>query len=148
MAEGSLMVRQGSQLDGEAVSQQPVMDVVGLFVFIAAMIFSSEVAVVVGPYMVIVVAATLGASFKVARREKSTRMSAVFFFMRVVGMAVILTVGIAVALNAYRPDLSPRVTVAPIALLIGFIDWPWALTKIVRGIFAAIDLARGKGGTS
>ena len=130
------------------MNQQPVLDIVGLFVFIAALIFSSEVAAVVGPYMVIVVAATLGASFKVARREKTTRTSAVLFFLRVVGMAVILTVALALVLNSYRPDLSPRVTVAPIALLIGFIDWPWALSKIVRGMFAALDLARGKGGTS
>jgi len=130
------------------MNQQPVVDIVGLFVFIAAMIFSNEVAAVVGPYMVIVVAATLGASFKVARREKTTRTSAVLFFLRVVGMAVILTVALALVLNSYRPDLSPRVTVAPIALLIGFIDWPWALSKIVRGMFAALDLARGKGGAS
>ena len=130
------------------MNQPPVVDIVGLFVFIAAMIFSNEVAAVVGPYMVIVVAATLGASFKVARREKTTRTSAVLFFLRVVGMAVILTVALALVLNSYRPDLSPRVTVAPIALLIGFIDWPWALSKIVRGMFAALDLARGKGGAS
>lgn len=130
------------------MNQPPIADIVGLAVFIAALLFSSEVAAVVGPYMVIVVAATLGASFKVARRDKSTRTSAVLFFLRVVGMAVVLTVGIAVALNAYRPDLSPRVTVAPIALLIGYIDWPWALTKIVKAIFASIDLARGKGGAS
>jgi len=130
------------------MNQQPVLDIVGLFVFIAALIFSSEVASVVGPYMVIVVGATLGASFKVARREKTTRTSAVLFFLRVVGMAVFLTVVLALILNSYRPDLSPRVTVAPIAILIGFIDWPWALTKIIRGMFAALDLARGKGGAS
>lgn len=129
------------------MTQQPIADIVGLAVFIAALIFSSDVAAVVGPYMVIVVAATLGASFKVARREKSTRTSAVLFFLRVVGMAVLLTAALAAVLNSYRPDLSPRVTVAPIALLIGFIDWPWALSKIVRAIFAAIDLGRGgKGG--
>lgn len=130
------------------MSQQPIADIVGLAVFIAALIFSNEVATVVGPYMVIVVAATLGASFKVARRDKSTRTSAVLFFLRVVGMAVILTVALAVALNSYRPDLSPRVTVAPIALLIGFIDWPWALSKVVGAIFSAIDLARGNKGDS
>lgn len=130
------------------MSQQPIADIVGLAVFIAALIFSTEVAAVVGPYMVIVVAATLGASFKVARRDKSTRTSAVLFFLRVVGMAVILTVALAVALNSYRPDLSPRVTVAPIALLIGFVDWPWALSKIVAAIFSAIDLARGGKGDS
>jgi hypothetical protein len=131
------------------MTPQPIADIVALFTFIAALIFSAEVAAVVGPYMVIVIAATLGASFKVARREKSTRTSAALFFLRVVGMAVLFTSGLAAALNAYRPDLSPRVTVAPIALLIGFVDWPWALGKIVGWGFAALERVVGsKGGTS
>jgi hypothetical protein len=131
------------------MSQQPIADIVGVAVFIAALLFSSEVAAVVGPYMVIVVAATLGASFKVARREKTTRTSAVLFFLRVVGMAVLFTSAVAAALNTYRPELSPRVTVAPIALLIGFVDWPWALTKVVGWGVSLLDrVVGGKGGAS
>lgn len=126
----------------------PVLDIVGLFVFIAAILFSHEVAAVVGPYMVIVIAATIGGSFALARRDKTTRTAAVWFFGRVVGLAVLLTVGLAAAANAYRPDLSPRVLVAPIALLVGFIgdDWPKLLGKVVRVIYGALDLVRGKGG--
>ncbi len=71
------------------MSQQPIADIFGVAVLIAALLFSSEVAAMAGPYMVIVVAATLGASFKVARRERTTRSSAVLFFLRVVGMAVL-----------------------------------------------------------
>lgn len=130
------------------MNQPPVVDIVGLFVFIAAILFSHEVAAVVGPYLVIVIAATIGASFAVARREKSTRASALFFFARVVGLAVLLTVGSAVVVNAYRPDLSPRVLVAPIALLIGFIgdSWPVLLGKVVKVMYGALDLFR-KGGS-
>jgi hypothetical protein len=131
------------------MSQQPIADIFGVAVLIAALLFSQEVADVVGPYMVIVVAATLGASFKVARREKTTRTGAVLFFLRVVGMAVLFTSAVAAALNAYRPELSPRVTVAPIALLIGFVDWPWALSKVVElGLGALQRLFGGKGGAS
>jgi len=131
------------------MSNQPIADVVGLFVFIAALIFSSDVAAVVGPYMVIVVAATIGASFKVARREKSSRLGAFLFFLRVVGLAVMLTAGAAAMLAAYRPDLEPRVTVAPIALLIGFLDWRVALSKVTSILFATLDrVSGGKGGAS
>ncbi|MDQ0040809.1 hypothetical protein [Variovorax boronicumulans] len=131
------------------MSQQPIADIVGVAVFIAALLFSNEVAAVVGPYMVIVVAATLGASFKVARRDKTTRTSAILFFLRVVGMAVLFTSVLAAGLNAYRPELSPRLTVAPIALLIGFVDWPWALAKVVSVGFAALErVVGGKGGAS
>ena len=129
---------------------QPVVDIVGLFVFIAAIFFSADVAAVAGPYLVIVIAAAIGGSFAVARRDKTTRASAVFFFARVVGLAVLLTVGVAASVSAYRPDLTPRVVIAPIALLIGFIgdDWGMLLGKITRVIYGALDLVRGKGGTS
>lgn len=131
------------------MTQQPIADIVGLCVFIAALLFSSDVAGVVGPYMVIVIASTIGASFAVARRDKSTRTSAIWFFTRVVGLAVLLTVGFAAVANAFRPDLSPRVLLAPIAILIGFVgdDWPKLLAKCLRVLYGALDLLRGKGGT-
>jgi hypothetical protein len=124
------------------------MDIVGLLVFVAALVFSPDVAGVVGPYLVIVIASAVGASFAVARRDKSTRLSAVFFFSRVVGLAVLLTVGLAAMVNAYRPDLTPRLVIAPIALLVGFVgdDWPKFLSKIVGVFYSALDLVRGKGG--
>lgn len=126
---------------------QPVVDIVGLFVFIAAILFSNDVAAVVGPYLVITIAATIGASFAVARRERSTRISALFFFARVVGLAILLTVGFAAVASAYRPDLSPRVLVAPISLLIGFVgdDWPKLLGRVMKVVYGALDLFR-KGG--
>ncbi|OUL98536.1 hypothetical protein [Variovorax sp. JS1663] len=131
------------------MNQPPVVDIVGLFVFIAAILFSHEVAAVVGPYMVIVIASTIGASFALARRDRTTRTAAIWFFTRVVGLAVLLTVGFAAIASAYRPDLSPRVTVAPIALMVGFIgdDWPKLLSKCMRVIYGALDLVRGKGGS-
>lgn len=126
--------------------EKTITDIVGLFVFLAALIFSREVAGVVGPYLVIVIASSIGASFALARREKTARTSAVWFFFRQVGLAVLLTASCAAIVNAYRPDLLPRVTVAPIALLIGFMDWPWALSKLQRFAIGSLDLLRGKGG--
>lgn len=130
------------------MNQTPVVDIVGLLVLISSMMFSSEVAAVVGPYLVIVIASAVGASFAVARREKTTRTGAVLFFTRVVGLAVLLTVGVAAVVNIYRPDLSPRVVIAPIALIIGFIgdDWGDLLSKVTRVIYGAIDLFRGSKG--
>lgn len=122
-----------------------VPDVIGLFVFIATLMFSSEVAAVVGPYMVIVIAASIGGSFALARREPGTRAQAVWFFFRVVGLAVLMTGGLAYGVAVWHPEFSPRLTIAPIALVVGYVDWPTLLAKIVRGIFAALDLYRGKG---
>lgn len=125
------------------MTQPPVIvDIVSLFVFIAAILFSNDVAAVLGPYLVIIIAATIGASFKVARKEKTSRTEALFFFSRVVGLAVILTAGFAWAANLYRPDIPVRVLIAPIALMIGYVDWPHLLTKVVGLIYGALDLLR------
>ncbi|GER21061.1 hypothetical protein [Variovorax boronicumulans] len=130
------------------MNQQPLADVVALAVLIAAAVFSRAVAEVVGPYLVIVVASAVGASFALARREKSTRGRALWFFTRVVGLAVLLTVGGAVTVSAFRPDLEPRTLLAPIALLIGFIGdgWPRLLAKAVQVVYGLMDLTRGVGG--
>jgi len=126
------------------MNQQPLTDIVTLAVLIAAAFFSRAMAEAVGPYLVILVASSIGASFALARREKSTRGRALWFFTRVVGLAVVLTVGLAAVANAYYPDLSPRVLLAPIALLIGFIGdgWPRLLAKAVQMLYALMDLAR------
>lgn len=128
------------------MSQQPLADIVALAVLIAAVVFSRAVAEVVAPYLVILVASTIGASFALARREKTSRGRALWFFTRVVGLAVVLTVGLASLANAYYPDLSPRVLLAPIALLIGFVGdgWPRLLAKVVSVFYGALDLARGQ----
>lgn len=132
------------------MSNQTTTDIVGLFVFIAAFLFSTEVASVVGPYMVIAVAATVGASFSVARREKSTRLGAIWFFLKLMILAVLVTVGLAAIATAYYPSLNERALLAPIALLVGFVGegWPALLGKVMKFLGGLLDLARGKGGVS
>jgi len=128
--------------------QQPsVPDIVAWVVFFAALIFSDDVAQAVGPYIVIIAAAMCGASFSVGRRDKTTRTGAALYFGRVAGLAMLITVALANVVNAYYPELEPRVTVAPIALVIGFADWPKVLAKVIQTLFAAMDLIRGKGGS-
>lgn len=131
------------------MSQQSITDIVGLCIFLAALLFSNEAAAVLGPYMVIVIASSIGASFALSRREKTTRAAALWFFTRVNGLAVLLTVGLAAAASTYQPGLHERVLLAPIALLVGFIgdDWPRLLSKVVRVLYGALDLVRGKGGS-
>jgi hypothetical protein len=130
------------------VPQQPLTDIVGLFVFIAAIFFSPDVAAVIGPYMTIIIASSVGGSFALKRRDRTSRAAAMLYFGRVVGLAILLTVGAAFVLNLYYPQLAPRTTIAPIALLIGFIgdDWPALLTRAKSVLFGLLDLWRGKGG--
>ena len=81
-------------------SQSPsITDVVGLGIFLAGLVYSPEVASIVGPYLVIIVAAVVGASFALKRRDKTTRLSALWYFLRVSGLAVIDTVSLARAIE-------------------------------------------------
>jgi hypothetical protein len=131
------------------MNQPSITDVVGLFVLIAAALFSSEVAAVVGPYMVIVVASAIGASFALSRRDRSTRASALLFFMRVCGLAVLVTGVASAGVAAYHPGLTERVLIAPLAFLIGLAgdSWPDIAAAAGRKVSAFVDvLIKLKGG--
>lgn len=126
-----------------------VTDIVGVFVILAAWMFSPELAAVLGPYLLVVVAASIGASFSLARREKTRRSYAVWYFARVCGLAVLLTVGTSVILSGLHPSLSERALIAPVALLIGFVgdDLPavlrWAGAKINKLVDVLIKVRGG-----
>ena len=129
--------------------QPSITDIVGLCVFIATMLFSAEVAEVVGPYLVIITASAIGASFSLKRREKSTRTSAILFFVRVCGLAALLTVGVSAMVAGYHPSLSERVLLAPVAFIVGLVgdDWPaiawWAIGKVSAFVDVLIKLKGG-----
>lgn len=133
------------------MNSQPlsITDVVGLCVFIATLLFSAEVAQVVGPYLVIITASAIGASFSLKRREKSTRTSALLFFLRVCGLATLLTVGVSAMVAGYHPSLSERVLLAPVAFIVGLVgdDWPsiawWAKDKVNSLVDLLIKLRGG-----
>jgi uncharacterized membrane protein YiaA len=114
--------------------QQPsISDVVGLFIFAMSLFFSREVANMVAPYLVIVVAASTGASFALARKEKTTRLAGFWYFLRVCGLAILITAGVAAFVASYNESLTSRILIAPIAFMIGFIgdDLPDIGRKVI-----------------
>ena len=127
------------------MSQQSFTDIVGLCIVLAAMIFSADVANVVGPYIVIVVASAIGASFKLGRSEKTSRKAAVLFFGRSAGIAMLLTVSAAALVHSYHPGLHERFLLAPIAMLLGWTDWPATFRRATSMLWAGVDLVRGSG---
>jgi hypothetical protein len=124
-------------------------DVVGLGIFFAGVFYSPASAAVIGPYIVIIMSSVVGASFALARRTKTTRIGALFYFVRVAGLAVLLTgIGASIA-SSYYDGLTERVLLAPVALLIGAVgdDWGALLRRAAGLLFSALELVRGKGGT-
>lgn len=135
----------------QIVHQPSILDSVGIFVLLAAWMFSSEVAAVAGPYMVIISASAIGASFALIRRDASTRVGAAFYFLRVCGLATLLTVAISTVLSLLHPSLTERVLIAPVALGLGLIgdDYPsagrWVLRWVNKLIDTLISIRGGKG---
>lgn len=119
----------------------PITDALGLFALFAAWIFSPQIAVVVAPYMLIVTANVVGASLSLARRPTTSRLSALGYFLRIIGIGVLVTVGISSLLASYHQSLTERALLAPVALVIGIVghDWPRIGKSIVAGIFRLID---------
>lgn len=130
----------------------PDIGIIALAGTLASLIFGPEVAVYVGPYVVILLASTVGASFALARRKVDTRSNAAWFFVRTNGMAVLLTVGLAAVLSGYHPALTERALIAPIAFIVGFVgdEWPavlkWAGVKVNAFIDALIKMRGGGNG--
>lgn len=129
------------------MNQPSIPDIVGAVVFVLALLFSREVANVVGPYMVIVAAASIGASFALARRDKTTRLAAVGYFTRVCGLAVLVTVMLATFIASYHESLTTRLLIAPVALVIGFFgdDFLPMVKEWVAAFMNAFMKSRGGG---
>lgn len=131
-------------------SPTPWLDVVALATLIAGVVYSPDVAAVVGPYIVVIAASVTGAAFSLKRREKTSRLAAFRYFLTVAGVAVFVTGLISWAVGSYY-GVSERFLIAPVALAVGAVgnDWGSVLRFFASRALAVIDLFRGgKGGVS
>lgn len=98
------------------------MDLIALVVALFATLVNERVASLVGPYAAIAVLACAGAIISISGNDKvmGTWASCKFFTGRVV-VAVAVTVMLAQLLELAWPDLKPKYTVGPIALILGWI---------------------------
>ena len=129
-------------------SPPSIPDAIGFGVFLASFVYAPGVAAVVGPYIMIVLASVVGASFATKRREKTTRLAALVYFLRVAGLAVLVTVSIASAASSYYDNITERVLITPVALAIGAVgdDLPALIRYLAGKFFGAVDFFRGGGG--
>ena len=100
-------------------------DVMQLFVILAASVFGPSMAAIIGPYILICFAAATGAGWSLGRREPKGKASALFYFVRIVLTAILLTVAIANVAAGFLPKVEADVLVAPVALIIGLIGDDW-----------------------
>lgn len=124
------------------MNQTPQLDPVSVSVLVASILFAPEVAQIVGPYVVILASSTIGASFALARRQRTSRGGAIWFFVQVNGIAVLLTASVAAIANAFYPIADERAWFSPIAIALGFIGdrWPAVMNWGGRKISQIVDL--------
>ena len=124
------------------------LDPVSVAVALLSVTLGPQLAAIVGPYAVIVLASTTGAAWALGRREASTRTSAFAYFGRITATAVLLSVAIESAVHQWLIPTDSHWLLAPIALLVGGIgdDWPavgrWVLERAGR----LIERRAGAGG--
>jgi len=116
----------------------PSFDPIALFVLGGAILFSPEVAGVVGPYLAVFTASVVGGGFALVRRKRTSRRSAVWFFLRVSGASILLTSAIATLVAGAHPSLTERTLLVPIALLIGAVGDDWGL--VLSALWSKADL--------
>lgn len=123
-------------------SNGSIPDILGVVIFLAALVFSAEVAAMVGPYLLIIMASAIGASFTLKRRDKDTRLGALWFFVRVCGAAALLTGGLSAIISGFHSDLTERSLLVPVAFGLGAIgsDWKPVLMWCGRKIGEVFDL--------
>lgn len=114
------------------------LDPVTVMTALATILLGPKLASVIGPYAVILIAATTGAAWALGRRVASGRVTAVWYFVRMNATAVLLTVSIAAIARLFFGLDEDRWLLAPIALLVGGVgdDWPtigrWVLERMGR----------------
>ena len=117
------------------------LDPTHVAITVASAVLAPALAEVVGPYVIIFIASTIGASWALGRQATMTRLKALLFFLRINFTAAIVTSSIASALAkqlGYASGTGEGLwLIAPIALVIGGVgdDWPALIHWVVKRKF-------------
>ena len=117
------------------------LDPTHVAVTVASAVLAPALADIVGPYVIIFIASTIGASWALGRQATMSRLKALFFFLRINFTAAIVTSSIASALAKQLGYVSGTEEglwlIAPIALVIGGVgdDWPALIRWVLKRKF-------------
>lgn len=114
----------------------PQNDPVTVMVQLLAIWLSPAISASLGPYAVIFLAATAGASWSLGRREPATKLRGIWFFFRVTMTACVLTMSVAAGVQKFYSSVTAEWSVVPIAFVIGLIGDDWAKVRV--GVVEAI----------
>lgn len=131
------------------MNHAPPLDLTTIFIALGTLLFGQGLANVIGPYAVIFLGAMLGGGWSLSQRDQTSRMSAGGYLILIVGLALLITVPLAILLEHTFPYLEIRWTLGPVAAIIGGIGqkWPqvfkWGL-GLLKGIAEVWAASRAK----
>ena len=109
------------------------LDPVNVAIVLTAILFGPTVAGIVGPYAVILLAASVGAAWSLGRRDPSdTKIKAAWYFLKIDVTAILVTVAIANLIAKWLGHAESDWLLSPVALIIGGVgdDWPKLLRQV------------------
>lgn len=123
------------------MTPQPSLDIVYVVVFLLGLVFGPSTAAILGPYAVILIASTAGASFALYRAPSMTRARSVWFFSWLVLVALIFSGTASVLLERWVGPDTAHYSVPFVAFLIGAMgdDWVPLLRKLRDFAFQWLD---------
>lgn len=117
---------------------QSHLDPIAVAITVTSLVLGPAVAAVLGPYAVIFLASTVGASWALGRRAPDAKLGAVWYFLRINATAMLITVSCATAATRWLGVEDGQWLLTLIALFVGGVgdDWPrvgrWAITRAGR----------------
>lgn len=102
------------------------IDPVAVAIFVLSSMFGPQLAMYLGPYVVIAAAGLTGAMFALGRRDPDSRVKAFRFVITMVMASMLVTVSASKALGYVWAPLASTYMLGPIAIAIAYIgdDWP------------------------
>lgn len=102
------------------------LDPTSAFTAVLATMFGLELSQIIGPYAVIILAATTGAGWGLGRCGPMTRREGVWYFLKLILTALLVTVPIASGVQYMLGWSEANWLLVPVGLLVGGVgnDWP------------------------
>lgn len=112
------------------------LDPTTVLIAIFSTIMAPQIAEIVGPYTIIVIASTTGAAWSLGDKPTLTKLQSLRFFIKINMVAILITVFISYLIGNYINMADRQWLLAPVALLIGLLgnEWGkingWLLAKV------------------
>lgn len=115
---------------------------VAVFTQLASLVFGMSVAMVVGPYIVIVIGAMGGAAVAIMHRPSTGKARAFIYFVAMTSLSVLLTVPLSMMVSSMWPSLQEHWLFAPLSFALGYCGdkMPAIMSAIGAKVSAFIDI--------